>query len=78
MYKNKSLLPDKGNNQQKCGYNMPPQKDKVCEVPLDNMGPCTSDSNYHFPKAQPCVFIKLNKVSINIFVLYNCVNKTHF
>nr|BAH72497.1 ACYPI006475 [Acyrthosiphon pisum] len=28
VYKNKTLLPDKGNNQQKCGYNMPPQKDK--------------------------------------------------
>lgn len=62
VYKNKTLLPDKGNNQQKCSYNMPPQKDKVCEVSLFNMGPCSSEFNYHYPKAQPCVFIKLNKV----------------
>lgn len=64
MYKNKSLLPDKGQNQQKCGYNTPPQKDKVCEVSLsdNDMGPCTSENNYAYDKAKPCVFIKLNKV----------------
>lgn len=65
VYKNKTLLPDKGNNQQKCGYNMPPQKDKVCEVSLANMGPCSSEYKYQYPKAQPCVFIKLNKVYIH-------------
>lgn len=62
VYKNKTLLPDKGNNQQKCGYNMPPQKDKVCEVSLANMGPCATEYKYQYHKAQPCVFIKLNKI----------------
>lgn len=65
MYKNKTLLKDKGINQQRCGYNMPPQKDKVCEVSLANMGPCSSEFNYQYPKAQPCVFIKLNKVCVS-------------
>jgi len=67
VYKNKTLLKDKGNNQQRCSYNMPPQKDKVCEVSLANMGPCSSEYNYQYPKAQPCVFIKLNKVYPNSF-----------
>jgi sodium/potassium-transporting ATPase subunit beta len=81
VYKNKTLLPDKGNNQQKCGYNTPPQKDKVCDVSLANMGPCSSEFKYQYPKAQPCVFIKLNKVCIHrdlyenfilLFTLVNC------
>lgn len=64
VYKNKTLLPDKGKNQMRCSYNVPAQKDKVCEVNLDNMGPCASEYKYQYPKAQPCVFIKLNKVCI--------------
>lgn len=64
VYKNKTLLPDQGANQVRCDYNMPPPKDKVCEVSLANMGPCSSEFNYNYPKAQPCVFIKLNKVCI--------------
>ncbi|XP_050426387.1 sodium/potassium-transporting ATPase subunit beta-2-like isoform X2 [Adelges cooleyi] len=63
VYKNKTLLPNKGANQQSgCSYTNPPQNGKVCDVTLANMGPCTTEQKYQFHKGQPCVFIKLNKI----------------
>lgn len=65
VYKNKDNLPGHGNNQMNCNYNRPPDAGKVCEVNVkNNMGPCTTESKYGYDKAQPCVFIKLNKVRI--------------
>lgn len=65
MYKNKENLPGKGKNQQSCSYNLSPNTGNVCEVDVTkNMGPCIAESHYGYRNAQPCVFIKLNKVRI--------------
>lgn len=43
-----------------------PTGGKVCRVDVrpNNFGVCTKDQKYGYPKASPCVFLKLNKVKI--------------
>ncbi|XP_050527453.1 sodium/potassium-transporting ATPase subunit beta-2-like [Daktulosphaira vitifoliae] len=64
VYKNKTLLPDGGSNQQQgCNHHFYPENGKVCDFRVDiNMGNCTSEKKYGYPDGQPCVFIKLNKI----------------
>lgn len=65
VYKKKENLPGKGENQQICSYTLSPEQGKVCKVDVtNNMGPCNAESHYGYRNAQPCVFIKLNKVRI--------------
>lgn len=37
-------------------------EEEVCEVPLDNFGPCTLENNYGYDNGTPCVLLKLNRV----------------
>jgi hypothetical protein len=51
-------------NRVDCSFDRPPPEGKVCKQPLDNMAPCTKANRYNFHKAEPCIFLKLNKVSV--------------
>ena len=66
MYNNSQKLPGQGKNQQICDYERPPSPGKVCAVDVNSQawGPCTCFNNYSYPAASPCVFIKLNRVSM--------------
>lgn len=35
---------------------------RVCRVPLDVLGECTSEKKFGYPEGKPCVLIKLNKI----------------
>lgn len=50
-----------------CDYTKPqPTGGKVCNVDVlsSHWGPCTNKSQYGFPTSSPCIFLKLNRVSI--------------
>lgn len=65
MYKNNSKLPGGGKNQQICDFDKPPAPGKVCAVDVGNFGPCSPQNGYSYNKSSPCIFVKLNKVSLN-------------
>lgn len=70
-YHNSSLLLDDGRNQQICNYDALPHEKKVCMFDVDTLGPCSFGQGYGFATSNPCIFLKLNKVIINI-ALINC------
>lgn len=41
-----------------------PPANKVCRVPMDSFGPCKTQNGYNYEKGRPCIFLKLNKVSV--------------
>lgn len=49
-------------NRVKCDFDNPPPEGKVCIVNIDGFYPCTRDNQFNYPKAAPCIFLKLNKV----------------
>ncbi|XP_034936760.1 sodium/potassium-transporting ATPase subunit beta-2-like [Chelonus insularis] len=62
-YKNRSSLPNGGENQQICSYEHPSLKPgHVCKVDVDQFGPCSPGNSYGFDQSAPCIFIKLNKI----------------
>ncbi|PNF41571.1 Sodium/potassium-transporting ATPase subunit beta-2 [Cryptotermes secundus] len=46
----------------RCDYGNKPGHNEVCNVPVDNWDPCTSENDFDFVNSRPCVFIKLNKI----------------
>lgn len=64
-YNNSQLLPGGGKNQKICDYDKPPKPGNVCAVDINSAewGPCVYKNNYSYPTANPCVFLKLNRVS---------------
>ncbi|XP_046676303.1 sodium/potassium-transporting ATPase subunit beta-2-like [Homalodisca vitripennis] len=63
-YNNSRILPGAGQNQQICDFDRPPAPGKVCAVEINSKawGPCTFHTNYSFPQASPCIFLKLNRI----------------
>lgn len=52
-------------NRVHCDYGKPPGPGKACEVDLEKFTPCTGPKQYMYPDYQPCIFLKLNKVSFH-------------
>ncbi|XP_059479860.1 sodium/potassium-transporting ATPase subunit beta-2-like [Neocloeon triangulifer] len=61
-YKKPGLAPNVGQNKVICDYNNPPADGKVCDVPIKDWRPCTTEDGYNYKKAAPCIFLKLNKI----------------
>lgn len=63
-YYNKSKLPDEGRNQVACDFETPRKNGKNCLVPIDNWNECNRNNSYGYSNAAPCIFLKLNRVSL--------------
>lgn len=61
-YRNSSLLPNGGRNQQICNYDTTVKPGHVCAVEVEKWGPCSPSQQYGFNNSAPCVFIKLNRI----------------
>lgn len=58
---------DSNNNFETCAPGKPPSPGKVCRVTFDeSWKPCLKEHryNYNSDEGGPCIFLKLNKVSI--------------
>lgn len=64
-YYNKSKLPDEGRNQVACDFETPRKTGKNCLVPIDNWNECNKNNSYGYANAAPCIFLKLNRVSLS-------------
>ena len=48
-----------------CDYtDQPENSERVCKVDVSNWTPCVKESKYNYDKGAPCIFLKLNKVSL--------------
>lgn len=47
-----------------CNFNKFPSTDQVCAINLDNFGNCGPNFAYGYNTTSPCVFLKLNRVSL--------------
>lgn len=50
-----------------CSYDRPADNDKFCPFEMELLGNCSpenTDKKYGYPQKKPCVFLKLNKVSV--------------
>lgn len=47
-----------------CSFDKTPGEGKVCKVNVDQLDPCIKSKRYNFHKGSPCIFLKLNKVSL--------------
>lgn len=65
VYRKPGLTPGVGQNKVTCDYNSPPGEGKVCDVNIDDWNPCTSANHYNYHRSAPCIFLKLNKVSVH-------------
>lgn len=63
-YFNPKSLPGGGKNQVICDYDKPPALGNVCAIDITNWGPCTDKEGYGYNRSKPCVFLKVNRVSI--------------
>lgn len=54
----------KSENVVECSHDKPPPQGKVCKINLNSFGACRTETGYSYSKGAPCVFLKLNKVSI--------------
>lgn len=61
-YRNSSLLPNGGRNQQICNYDKPAKAGHVCAVDVNDWGPCSPRQQYGFNNSAPCIYIKLNRI----------------
>jgi len=68
-YRVPQKLPGGGKNQQICDFDQPPQEGKVCAVNVKDFYPCTTEMGYGFNRSSPCIFVKLNRVCINLSIL---------
>lgn len=47
-----------------CDFENGPEKDRVCAVNITNgFGNCQADKGFGYNGSNPCIFLKLNKVS---------------
>lgn len=46
-----------------CGVNKLPAEGQVCIVDVEEFGPCGPAAGYGYNTSQPCIFLKLNRVS---------------
>lgn len=53
-----------GGNQVNCNAQKAPGPDQVCVLELQDFGPCSPEKQYGYNSSSPCVFLKLNRVSI--------------
>ncbi|XP_063914418.1 sodium/potassium-transporting ATPase subunit beta-2-like [Zophobas morio] len=54
---------DVSENMETCNREMPPSKDKFCEVNIgSDFGPCTPKHGYGYHKGTPCIFLRLNEI----------------
>lgn len=51
-------------NSVNCDFSSPPTGDQVCRVSMGQFGKCTALNGYGYNSTQPCIFLKLNRVSI--------------
>lgn len=52
-----------GQTIQKCSWNSPPQKDKVCYFDIKSFGDnCTKERNFGYDQGHPCILIKINRI----------------
>lgn len=56
------MEPSTSDNRVKCDFDHPPPEGKVCIVNVEAFFPCTKENSYNYPKAAPCIFLKLNKI----------------
>ena len=69
-----STTPSSGGSAgESCTWNNGASKDKVCQVELDKIETCNKANSFGYEKGEPCILIKLNRVSscikINLNVL---------
>lgn len=76
-YNNTERLPGKGLNQVICDYDRGPGENKACAVNINSpeWGPCIYKNNYSYPKASPCIFLKLNRIYGWVPHFYNDTSK---
>lgn len=67
VYKKPGLTPGRGQNIATCDYEQPPGRGKVCDVDVKAFDMCTEEHRFYFDRQAPCIFLKLNKVSLNQF-----------
>jgi len=65
VYKKPGLTPGRGQNIATCNYDKPPGKGKVCDIDVKAFNSCTEENRFNFHRQGPCIFLKLNKVSIS-------------
>lgn len=53
-------------NQMQCDFDSPRVAEKVCAVDVSNLGDCTLENGFGYNKSSPCIFLKLNRVSIKL------------
>lgn len=63
-YENATLQPHA--NSVNCDFDNLPPADRVCRVNLSHFGKCTASNSYGYNTSKPCIFIKLNKVSVGL------------
>jgi sodium/potassium-transporting ATPase subunit beta len=68
-YRVPQKLPGGGRNQQICDFDQLPQEGKVCAVNVNKFHPCTTEMGYSYNKSSPCIFVKLNKVRIDLLII---------
>jgi sodium/potassium-transporting ATPase subunit beta len=67
-YIDAKTLPNRGQNQITCGFDSPPGPGQVCALDVSKWAPCTSEEGYGYARSSPCVFLKLNRVSLADFL----------
>jgi len=77
-YRVPQKLPGGGKNQQICDFDQPPQEGNVCAVNLKKFHPCTMEMGYGFNRSSPCIFIKLNRVCINLLIIRHLYTQQQF
>jgi len=64
------LATSEGKNSVNCDFGKPPKPGMVCNVNLNDFGPCSPKENYGYNTSSPCIFLKLNRI-------YNWVPETY-
>ncbi|XP_066597906.1 sodium/potassium-transporting ATPase subunit beta-2-like [Prorops nasuta] len=77
QYKNSSLLPNGGRNQQICSSAQPLKEGNACAVDVNNWGPCSPEERYGYNNSSPCIFIKLNRIFDWVPDYYNDPQNLH-
>lgn len=47
-----------------CNFDKHPTEDEVCMTNIENLGNCSPEKLYGYNSSSPCVFLKLNRVSL--------------
>ena len=70
VYRKPGSTPGRGQNIFNCDYDRPPNENQVCDVNVKDWFPCTKENKFNYHKSAPCIFIKLNKASVTVIMLY--------